>query len=420
MLRYTAFVALLIAGVRSQVQITVPASGAVHFQSKNYPNNYPDSHQESWTVTGPAGSSLQFDAVSFNLENSCSFDYLEIVDNGQSLGKFCGTDGPAGARSISNEVTINFKTDSSINRSGFNVSVRVAKCKYGEGFCPGNEDVCLPSSGWCNGVNDCPDGADEQCPDLNDCGKSTIKPALDFRGHKIVGGVEVVPHSWPWQVALLTTSNFQFCGGSIIAPKWIMTAAHCCAGKTASSVRVRVGAHSLSSTTEGAVTMDVDQVINHKSYTSSPATNWDFCLLKTKNPIQYNRQVAPVCLPSPSDALEVADTQCYITGWGTTSSGGSSASKLLQTSVKISNQQTCNTAYGGVIRDQMICAAEPGHDTCQGDSGGPLVCKDKATDSYKLIGVTSWGRGCALPGYPGVYGRTSVALDWILPYIVQN
>jgi len=83
-----------------------------------------------------------------------------------------------------------------------------------------------------------------------------------------------------------------------------------------------------------------------------------------------------------------------------------------QVDVNIAQQSVCNTAYNGVISNDMICASAPGKDTCQGDSGGPLVCQ--ADDgNFHLVGVTSWGRGCASPGYPGVYGRISHVLPWI-------
>jgi len=150
--------------------------------------------------------------------------------------------------------------------------------------------------------------------------------------------------------------------------------------------------------------------------------------MKLATPVVFGRNAAPVCLPDIDDVLEAKNTTCYITGWGTTGSGGSSSSILLQTSVQISDQQFCNTAYGNVISSTMICAAAPGHDTCQGDSGGPLVCfKNEGVDengnqqgSYRQIGVTSWGRGCAMAGYPGVYARTSKFVDWIAQTVAMN
>jgi len=422
MLRYGALVALLAVAVSGQGNVQVPESGSASFQSHNFGNGlYDNNHMASWQVTGPEGHPMQFDAESFDLEASCSYDYVEILEDGKSLGKFCGTDGPNGVRTSGNSATVNFKTDSSINRPGFKINVKVAKCPAGVNSCPNHEDVCMSSNAWCNGHQDCPDGADEECPDLGDCGKSAI-PQLtqDSKGHKIVGGIEAAPHSWPWQIAFLSSTGFQFCGGSIISDRWIMTAAHCCAGRSASSVKVRVGAHNLNSNTEGAVNHDIERIVNHPQYSTRPSTNQDFCLLKTKTPINFNnRNVAPACLPQANSALEATGTECFISGWGTTASGGSSTSKLLQTSVAVSEQSFCNSAYGNVITDQMICAASPGRDTCQGDSGGPFVCKD-AEGKFNLIGVTSWGRGCAMAGYPGVYARTSTALEWIMENIIQG
>ena len=80
----------------------------------------------------------------------------------------------------------------------------------------------------------------------------------------------------------------------------------------------------------------------------------------------------------------------------------------------------CNNAYGGSIKQSMICAGYPGEggkDACQGDSGGPLVCNK---DGKAIIaGVVSWGNGCALQGYPGVYSRTTHVLNWIKAQMVS-
>ena len=100
-------------------------------------------------------------------------------------------------------------------------------------------------------------------------------------------------------------------------------------------------------------------------------------------------------------------------GYGTLSSGGSLASKLMQVDVPIVSQSSCKQAYGSSIHDSMVCAGlrEGGKDSCQGDSGGPLVCEDNG--KYFLEGVVSWGSGCASPGKYGVYARVRYLKQWI-------
>lgn len=107
--------------------------------------------------------------------------------------------------------------------------------------------------------------------------------------------------------------------------------------------------------------------------------------------------------------------------WGRIESSGSSSNTLLQVAVKVVSDETCSIAYGAsFIGETMICAAEEGKDSCQGDSGGPLVWNEDGAGVYKQIGVVSWGRGCALPDYPGVYSRLANYYDWIVGIVANN
>jgi len=315
--------------------------------------------------------------------------------------------------------------------------MKVEFCPSGTSSCSNSEVHCIAPAGYCDGIpNDCPHNLDEQYCNA-ECGIAPIPPDLNLT--RIVGGAEAVPHSWPWQVAFLSSSGSQFCGGSLVSNRWVMTAAHCCAGRTISNSKVLLGGHSYANPPEGSKIHALRRIIMHPTYGSSPATRYDFCLLELDEPAQFGRTIVPVCLPSVADGG--AGSKCYVTGWGNTGprralgsteymrliealDGGKlpknvaatlrGTSVLHQVDVNISEQSYCNTQYNGVIDDSMVCAAAPGKDTCQGDSGGPLVC-DRADGQpgFVLVGVTSWGRGCAQPSYPGVYGRTAHALDWI-------
>jgi trypsin len=183
----------------------------------------------------------------------------------------------------------------------------------------------------------------------------------------IVGGTRASTSTYPWVVMLTTTANFQFCGGTLVKANKVGT------------------------------TANVTKIWVHPSYTTATA-GYDVAVLT----LDRNISSATLPLATPADtALYAAGNSALILGWGTTSSGGSASRYLLKANVPLTSDATCKTAYSQYSNSSMICAGFPqgGTDTCQGDSGGPLVF------GGKLIGDTSWGRGCAGAGYPGVYGR---------------
>jgi len=274
------------------------------------------------------------------------------------------------------------------------------------------------------------------------CGNPAIKPSVArselielLSGKapaKIIGGTEARPNSWPWQVSVQNAGGSHRCGGSIINNQWILSAVHCCVdrGITDSplNVKIRVGSHNLRSSTESkARTYSVSKVIPHVGYTEHPVPDQDFCLYKTSEPIVFSNEVSPVCLGEPSD--NVVGRKCWVTGWGKTVAAwwASGSNILRQVDVSIVDQNSCDAKYrslpppnnGLYVSDKMLCAAAAGKDSCQGDSGGPFVCQN-ADGSYNLVGVVSWGVGCAAPGIPGVYAKTSIALDWIASTISDN
>ena len=127
--------------------------------------------------------------------------------------------------------------------------------------------------------------------------------------------------------------------------------------------------------------------------------------------------VQPICLPSTSQ--DYNNVAALVTGWGRLSSSGPLADILQEATVRTLSTEQCRAKYGqNKISDNMICAAQPGRDSCQGDSGGPLAVLGQ-DNSYRQIGVVSWGKGCARPGYPGVYTRVSSLLGWIQDMIAM-
>ena len=243
---------------------------------------------------------------------------------------------------------------------------------------------------------------------------------------KVVGGVEVDIKDYPWQIALTSSPNGSgFCGGSIIGDSWVLTAAHCVNGDSPNSVYVRAG--SSNAFASGGTSYSLNNIIVHPNYSGN---SYDFALLEIDGEFNYSENVQKIDLVTAADiAAGVQDpgVMATITGWGTTSSGGSLSSTLMMVEAPIvSNNVACGAStdengnsgdYGcSSLDESMICAGDlvnGGEDACQGDSGGPLAVRNSDDTKWLLIGATSWGYGCADVDYPGVWSKVSYVLDWI-------
>uniref|UniRef100_A0A8C1K1X4 Peptidase S1 domain-containing protein n=1 Tax=Cyprinus carpio TaxID=7962 RepID=A0A8C1K1X4_CYPCA len=239
---------------------------------------------------------------------------------------------------------------------------------------------------------------------------------------RIVGGVDASEGSWPWQISL-HSSNFggHFCGGSLINNEWVLTAAHCLPGVSASSLRVYLGRRTQQGVNANEISRNVTSIIVHNSYDRNTNNN-DIALLQLSSAVTFNNYIRPVCLAAQNSVFP-SGTSSWITGWGDIQSGVSLPSPgiLQETMVPVVANDQCNTLLGsGSVTSNMMCAGlmEGGKDTCQGDSGGPMVSKQCSV--WVQSGITSWGYGCADPNAPGVYTSVSQYQIWITNNIGQN
>uniref|UniRef100_A0A8C9Z3S9 Transmembrane serine protease 2 n=1 Tax=Sander lucioperca TaxID=283035 RepID=A0A8C9Z3S9_SANLU len=244
-------------------------------------------------------------------------------------------------------------------------------------------------------------------PPTPECGVSSAAPSA-----RIVGGTAAVNGAWPWQVSL-QIQHQHTCGGSIISPYWILSAAHCFEKYShPGHWRVYYGDVSLLQMGLGSG-KTVSKIISHDKFDKHTNDN-DIALVKLDTPLTFTRTVKPVCLPNIGLDLS-AGHHAWITGWGALRLSGPSPDRLHQAQVTVYSRETCNSpqVLNGEISETMICAGkmQGGVDSCQGDSGGPLVVKEG--DVWWLAGDTSWGIGCALRNKPGVYGNVTYFIHWV-------
>ncbi|KAL0850909.1 hypothetical protein ABMA28_006818 [Loxostege sticticalis] len=236
--------------------------------------------------------------------------------------------------------------------------------------------------------------------------------AVPKHGQRIVGGSLTTISQYPEMVSLLFslwgTNHRQSCGGTILNNRSILTAAHCTIGDTANMWRSRVGSTNANS---GGTVLNTQQIINHPNYNRFTLDN-DVSIIRTTSNIPFGGNVRAGRIAGSN--YNLGDNQVvWAAGWGRTSSNGPASEQLRHVQIWTINQNICRQRYaavGDTITDNMLCSGwldVGGRDQCQGDSGGPLY------HNGVVVGVCSWGRGCALPQLPGVNARVSRFTNWI-------
>ncbi|XP_017780638.1 PREDICTED: trypsin-7-like [Nicrophorus vespilloides] len=233
---------------------------------------------------------------------------------------------------------------------------------------------------------------------------SATNPRIPQLDGRIIGGQDVNIEDYPYQSSLLFFGA-HVCAASILSERFVLTAAHCTKGSTANELSVRAGSSHLGT---GGVVVQVKRILKNPQY-DSWTVDYDMALLELDFPLPLGPRIQPIALPRSSQTVPVG-SQAVVSGWGVTEENGPSSLQLQAVNVNVVSSQDCQESYGSTpVTERMMCAAVPGggKDACQGDSGGPLVVNGE------LVGIVSWGTGCADPEYPGVYANVASMRDFI-------
>ncbi|XP_069823984.1 ovochymase-2 [Dendropsophus ebraccatus] len=270
------------------------------------------------------------------------------------------------------------------------------------------------------------------------CGE---RPAINFTSSnslfsRIVGGTAAQKEECPWMASLKHNGN-HFCGGTIISDTYILTAAHCISAKHPMfKIRVYVGDHDFSVEEASEQSFFLKAVFKHPNFNPGKPFNYDIAILELMGKIQFGKNIQPACLPNPDDVF-LAGSLCITLGWGRLQEGGHVPNRLQQVALPLIEYKRCLKIMESVDRhlgfDTVICAGYPEgqKDACQGDSGGPFLCQ-RSQGRWVLIGLTSWGLGCARKwsdnrlqprdkrGSPGIFTDIQRLLNWLSANLNQE
>lgn len=253
---------------------------------------------------------------------------------------------------------------------------------------------------------------------------TTVSAAVDV-APRIVGGSTAAAGDFPWQVALIGDIDdpfqSQFCGGSLIDEQWVLTAAHCY-DSASPGVYVAVGLLDLD-LAKSAVYAYSEEWIVHPAYDDDTLDN-DIALIRLAAPLDLSGCAGSCAVIEPVSSADESTTayvgaQATVSGWGNMAATGDPddwADELQYAQLNImACTQTPSLYESGDVTSNMFCAGVEAFDkdSCQGDSGGPIVVADNTGTGFFQAGVVSWGNGCAVNGYPGVYTRLSQYGDWL-------
>ncbi|MGW2597099.1 serine protease [Streptomyces klenkii] len=220
----------------------------------------------------------------------------------------------------------------------------------------------------------------------------------------VVGGHDITVEEAPYMATLLHFETLR-CGAAVIDRTTLVTAGHCVDGVMKQFAQARVGA---TLREDDGTLLPIKRFSLHASYHKGASIDYDIAAIKLAEPLTFSAKVQPVALPKQDETAPVGAVGQF-SGFGRTSEGGPVPKQLQQADLPVLPAETCEKAYGDGFTPRMLCAGtlDGSKGACQQDSGGPLVVDGK------LVGISSWGLGCARKGLPGVYTKVSYFSEWI-------
>jgi secreted trypsin-like serine protease len=252
------------------------------------------------------------------------------------------------------------------------------------------------------------------------CGQAP-SPDENARGDEIINGTVPPIGVRPWLAQIGSSFEPHSCGGSLLAPDWVLTAAHCVVGYDTSDFTIVLGEHDRSTLDGFEQLSAIDYVVVHPDYGAGPlpVDHNDVALIHLASPVTLNSRVQVI---RPAIGDDGPGSTATVSGWGWTAPFGSPSTILMETSLPIEASSTCDAApelHRDLFPDEL-CAGYPDFQggACHTDSGGPLAVQ-RPGGTWELVGVVSWGQDTICGTYT-VFARVTSHIGWIRQYVVDE